>query len=128
MEVQHLHIRRRFPHFVRRGDARASVWRGTFQPRENSGQYAVSISYERGGIPQVRVLNPALAATTPHLHNGGALCLYFPLDWQWHGTRLLAETIFPWSASWLYFYELWLETGDWLGPSAPHGASKVVDP
>lgn len=29
--------------------------------------------------------------------------------------KLLADTIIPWTVEWLYFYELWLATGEWLG-------------
>lgn len=31
---------------------------------------------------------------------------------------LIAKTILPWTALWLYYYELWLDTGKWLGPSS----------
>jgi hypothetical protein len=31
---------------------------------------------------------------------------------------LIATTILPWTALWLYYYELWLDTGKWLGPSS----------
>jgi hypothetical protein len=27
----------------------------------------------------------------------------------------LAMTVIPWISEWLYFYELWLVTGEWLG-------------
>ena len=32
--------------------------------------------------------------------------------------QLIANTIIPWTGSWLFFYELWLDTGKWLGPSS----------
>lgn len=37
---------------------------------------------------------------------------------------MIAETIVPWTALWLLYYELWLETDEWLGPEAPHQAKK----
>jgi len=36
---------------------------------------------------------------------------------------LIATTILPWTALWLYYYELWLDTGKWLGPSS-HSADR----
>lgn len=27
----------------------------------------------------------------------------------------IANTIIPWTIEWLYYYELWLATGEWLG-------------
>ena len=30
-------------------------------------------------------------------------------------TKLISNTIIPWTIEWLYFYELWLATGEWLG-------------
>lgn len=72
------------------------------------------------GIPTVRVERPKLKPGAPHLYPDGRLCLYYPPDRRWHSGYLLADTILPWTASWLYFYELWLDTDEWLGPSAPH--------
>jgi hypothetical protein len=38
----------------------------------------------------------------------------------------LAETIVPWTAEWLFFYEVWMEDpeGRWLGLEAPHDDKK----
>ena len=36
------------------------------------------------------------------------------------------ETIVPWTAEWIVFYELWKITGEWLGPEAPHGAGEKI--
>ncbi len=30
------------------------------------------------------------------------------------------DTIIPWTAEWLVFYELWKDTGTWQGAEAPH--------
>ena len=29
--------------------------------------------------------------------------------------KFLSKTIVPWTVEWLYFYELWLATGEWYG-------------
>lgn len=79
-------------------------------------------------MPIVRVLSPALAPDAPHVYRGGELCLYWPKEWRWYGDELIAETIVPWTASWLFYYELWLDTGKWLGPSShPDAGSKMED-
>ncbi len=41
------------------------------------------------------------------------LCLYLP--GQWSGEKPIAVTIVPWASVWLYFYEVWRATGEWLG-------------
>lgn len=124
MALQTFHIAHRWPTFKRSGGARASVWRGQLQPSPAAPRYTVLLSYTLGHTPTVRVEKPKLKPDAPHLYRGGNLCLYYPGDWLWHSGRIIADTILPWAASWLYFYELWLDTGEWLGPSAPHGLSE----
>lgn len=43
------------------------------------------------------------------------LCLYRPGKKQWDRSMLLSETAIPWAIEWLYFYEIWVSTGKWLG-------------
>ncbi|ACX76279.1 hypothetical protein Fisuc_2696 [Fibrobacter succinogenes subsp. succinogenes S85] len=43
------------------------------------------------------------------------LCLYHPKKRPWDRSMLLSETVIPWAIEWLYFYEIWLCTGQWLG-------------
>jgi hypothetical protein len=70
------------------------------------------------------VVSPQLAPNPPHVYRSDddSLCLYWPMEWSWTPTASLAATIVPWSALWLYYYEAWLVTGEWLGPSSPHGS------
>jgi hypothetical protein len=118
LAVQDLHLRHRFPGFVAERGNGVWTWRGNLQPRASSPVYRVSIQCKEGRVPVVRVLSPALAPNAPHLYRGGKLCLYWPEEWRWYGDELIAETIVPWTASWLFYYELWLDTGKWLGPSS----------
>ncbi|MDZ4258235.1 MAG: hypothetical protein U0974_02510 [Gemmatimonadales bacterium] len=46
--------------------------------------------------------------------------MYRPGEWRWNSSASLAETIVPWAALWLYYYEAWQVTGVWYGPEAPH--------
>ncbi len=120
MALQAYHMRLRWPQFTRAGNAQASVWRGRLAPTDESAPYEISVAYRLGGIPKVRVLKPAIQPEAPHRYGDGSLCLYWPVEWDWQGDRLIAETIVPWTSHWLYLYELWQVTGVWLGPSAPH--------
>jgi hypothetical protein len=91
------------------------------QPTDKSSEYLVKIIYRLYEIPQVSVLKPKLHPEAPHIYRAsGALCLYYPEDGSWNSRKLLGNTIFLWTAEWLYYYELWLATGQWLGPEVPH--------
>lgn len=118
LALQDAHIRQCFPAFSRHISRGHAVWRGALQPRRNSPAYHVRVSYKLKKVPKVQILSPSLVTGTGHLYPDGSLCLYWPKEWQWRADQLIAETIIPWSASWLFFYELWLDTGEWLGPSS----------
>lgn len=124
LAVQNLQVRRLFPGFSYRYCRSAAHWSGTLQPRLTSPVYTIEISYRLFRIPIVKVLHPVLAPKPPHVYPDGSLCLYWPREWRWTTQCLIAETIIPWTASWLYFYELWLDTEKWLGPSAHDSPSK----
>ncbi len=113
---------RTFPGFHARPNAVGGVtWRGTLQPTPESPKYSVRVIHNAQGPPRVYVDSHWLDPRCRHLYEGGALCLYWPKQWWWTAGESLPETIIAWSALWLYFYELWLVTGEWLAPSSPHG-------
>jgi len=97
------------------------VWNGELQPTPESPRYRVRIDHEGGDAPAVWVEKPDLPKDAPHRYPSGKLCLYWPEEWSWRDEETLAETIVPWAALWLYYYEVWQVTGEWLGPEAPHG-------
>lgn len=120
---QHGRIRAAFPGFtmkIRRGGA---TWTGTLQPRLASPTYCLQVSYMLREVPKVRVVRPELVQGAPHLYHDGSLCLYWPKNWRWAPHEAIAETLLPWAALWLYYYELWLDTGEWLGPTS-HASPK----
>lgn len=53
----------------------------------------------------------------PHVYNTKKqeLCLYRPKKREWNNTMFLSKTAIPWAVEWLYFYEVWLCTGEWFG-------------
>ncbi|MBN4003604.1 MAG: hypothetical protein HWQ58_18080 [Nostoc sp. LPT] len=116
--LQNLHIRYRFPGFTYKRELGAGVWRGTLQPSPLSQKYRVAVSYKLNSYPNVKVISPALSPKAPHLWTDGTLCLYYPKESPWQRDMLIATTILPWTALWLYYYELWLDTGKWLGSSS----------
>ena len=85
-----------------------------------SDKYVVRISYKLSGAPQVTVVTPRLRVRgdgqpIPHLYPGEFLCLHRPQYREWKPTLFVADTIVPWAALWLYYYEIWHVTGVWLG-------------
>jgi hypothetical protein len=58
-----------------------------------------------------------------------SLCLFNPEKREWNPEQRLGDTILPWACIWLYFYEIWLATGDWKGggdhPIPPSRANTV---
>lgn len=117
-----------FPQFRRRnsGQPTTGIWVGTLQPSVESPEYVLRIIYTLNNPPFVEVLSPKIRDDAPHRFADGSLCLYYPDDGSWHSQAFIARTIILWAASWLYFYENWLKTGEWLGPEAPHSSRKVA--
>lgn len=97
-------------------------WKGTLNPTPLSNNYVVKLSYSLGESPKTYVVSPQLSIPTgerlPHVYNqkNQRLCLYYPGEKsKWNPLAYLAETIVPWASEWLFYYELWLSTGEWLG-------------
>ncbi len=110
-----------FPQFCWRITRLGGVeWKGTLQPTPDSTVYEVMIVHEPDRMPRVWVERPSIRKDAWHRYPDGSLCLYWPKEWRWTPRESLAETIVPWTAFWLYYYELWCIAGDWLGPSSPH--------
>jgi hypothetical protein len=119
LEIQNFHVKSRFPNFNYRWSHGVGLWTGFIKPTPLSTSYKVKISYKLGSIPDVFVLEPELktrAGTVkiPHTYEAKRPCIYDPKT-DWDKSRFIAETIIPWFSLWLYFYEVWFQTGKWLG-------------
>lgn len=123
-----------------------SAWEGELRPISQS--HRVRITDHRGlddgrivfvgRWPSVRLLTPInpRAKTpdkpVPHIYGrhddprGTDLCLFHPASRDWTDGMLLAESIVPWAAEWLFYYEMWHVTGMWGGEEAPHVDAPVV--
>jgi hypothetical protein len=95
-----------------------------------SNTYQVRVTYKLGSDPDVHVLRPVLRDRSveeriPHVYPGNRLCLFLPGIGEWRPIDPIADTIVPWTATWLYFYEVWLATGRWHGEGEhPTGTSR----
>lgn len=92
-------------------------WTGQITPAAMCDTYTVRVSHKSVGRPDVEVVAPKLRAypgkRLPHMFSDGTLCLH--LSNEWNGGKIIAHTVMHWAARWLFFYEIWLLTGDWQG-------------
>lgn len=93
---------------------------GSLQPTSRSQQYIAEIRYNHLEFPEIRILSPTLVTNfkgdkIPHVYPGKRLCLFYPKYSEFKFADLLSETIIPWTSLWLYYYEVWHMTGEWLG-------------
>ena len=95
------------------------IWRGYARPTSASEQYKISIAYTLGHYPKTKVLSPGLkrreGKPIPHMYKQGSLCLFNPNKFEWNPNQRLSDSILPLACLWLYFYEIWLATGEWKG-------------
>jgi hypothetical protein len=94
---------------------------GRIIPSLHCPVYEILIRYHYGRIPSVSITDPVITPSPRfHMYSDRSLCLYFPDDGRWKISDDVHKKIIPWVAEWLVFYELFLLTGQWLGPEAPH--------
>lgn len=117
---------RTFPQFQYHGLREGGLkWLGTLTPTPSSPVYEVCVVHRLGWVPEVTILHPKVPPGVPHRYSDKWLCLYWPDEFRWTDTELLAETIVKWTAFWLFYYEIWQLTGEWMGPESPHGKAKT---
>ncbi len=114
------HLRLRWPGFQSQVSDGVLTATGSLQPTEISAIYTVNVRQHGGKNPEVRVLSPQLemgpnGEAIPHMYEQDRLCLFVPGGDEWKPDDPIATTILPWASLWLYFYEVWKATGDWLG-------------
>ena len=97
--------------------------RGVVQPSELHDAYRVRVEYRVWAPPKAWIEEPQLRRLEPeeriphtYLDDGVERpCLYLPQTGEWSPEKKLAMTIIPWLSLWLFFYESWRVTGEWLG-------------
>src|SRR5712691_11341078 len=91
------------------------------RPTDLSPTYRIRIDYIRERSPRIYVETPELVPNAKHMYADGRLCVY----WHEYNNSLgFGETIVPWTAEWLFFYEYWQVHGMWLAPESPHAGTK----
>ena len=119
LALQALHLKKLFPDSSALVQRNGMIWEGDLLPTPLSKLYTVRLNYKLGEPPRVNVLKPELITPEgeklPHTYSKKQLCLYYPGSDDWRGDMLLSKTIVPWISEWLYFFELWLVTGEWYG-------------
>lgn len=101
------------------------TWQGDFSPAALSDTYRLKLEYRQGGEPKAYIVSPknlplAEGATRlPHTYRNKErlqqLCLYLPGTGEWKPSMKLADTMVHWAVQWMYYYEIWVTTGKWLG-------------
>ena len=86
--------------------------------------YNISVKYRGNLRPVVNVNTPVLVDKPPHTFSDKSLCLYHSDNFKWNAGKLIAKEIMQWTIAWIYFYEYWLQTGEWIAPEVPHNAVK----
>jgi len=58
-----------------------------------------------------------LGRRIPHLYQQKPprLCLYLPRTYEWQSWMRLDQTVVPWTALWLFYFEEWLVSDKWKG-------------
>lgn len=108
------------------------VWVGELQSTPGGNSYLIRIEYQPPGHPKVYLLRPKLVLTSKgqdfnHVYKDGRLCLYDSRVNEWTHEMGIARSIVPWTILWLFFYEVWLQTGKWCGEEAVHSVDKDAD-
>jgi len=104
------------------------------RPTPSSKMYTLLLVYKEKGIPHIYVLNPKLQEESgefniPHLYDQKKLrlCLYYPNYNEYSFNDYIAEQIIPWTKLWLFHYEVWLYTKEWLGGGIHPGDEKDTE-
>lgn len=103
--------------FIKRNYLKAT---GTISPTPRSCIYVFEIKYWFGNKVQIFIRDPLIKTElngkkAEHLYKDGSLCLFFPKAKEFTPKNLIVDYIVPWISLWLFFYEVWLVTGEWKG-------------
>lgn len=94
--------------------------RGLIKPTARSCWYSYEVKYRFREEIKIFIRDPLIKTElngkkAEHLYKDGSLCLFFPKAKEFNSKNLIVDNIVPWISLWLFFYEVWLVTGDWKG-------------
>lgn len=101
------------------------LWEGVIKPTPLSREYNIRIICNGFfGRPRVILYGNSIEGIEkenfPHHFkidrhkNEVELCLHMFYEFSYKHSWI-ADTIVPWAQEWLYYYEVWLATGEWCG-------------
>lgn len=130
---QHSQLKKAYPSSeckIKMGIASAVL---CLRPTDQSIEYTIRVDSKVGmKFVNIFVIKPRVTLywedkKVPHLYpSDGSLCLYYPKYKEWKYTDSWADTLIPWTSLWLFYFELWQETGNWIGGGI-HGSKKLSD-
>lgn len=104
---------------------RELVYRFELSPTVASRVYTCELHVKPGyQHPEMIVVAPNLKALAsgkklPHIYpfagKGTRLCLWKPKNREWDPAMKLSETYIAWTLRWLWYFEDWLQSGEWAG-------------
>lgn len=118
--MQYGAIKSKYPEFVSTLSKGSLTIKGQIRPTARSKAYTFKLKYSVGSVPDVSIITPPLEKNfkgedIPHTYPKEKLCLYYPGYKEFSSSMLISDTIIPWISLWLYHYENWHLTGDWMG-------------
>lgn len=121
-------MKSKFPQFKNKQKGDNVIFTGDLFIKPELPIYNISIEYRGDSRPFVRINSPALVDKPPHFYQSTkSLCLYHIDNYKWKSDKLIAKEIMQWTIAWIYFYEYWLQTGEWVGPEVEHNTEKDDD-
>lgn len=104
---------------------RGLIYRMELSPSSASRLYQCELHVPPGlVVPEMTVRDPDLEMLAggkklPHVYpykgKGVHLCLWRPRYKEWNWSMKLSQTYVPWTIEWLFYFEDWLQTGEWAG-------------
>ena len=98
------------------------LWRFESSPNPLSRTYGIRLKLDGKRSPEVYVESPDLhllaeGRPLPHVYQQEPprLCLFLPGTSEYRPWMRLDQTIVPWTALWLFYFEDWLATDEWKG-------------
>lgn len=117
---QYAHLRRDYPLFKVTIFRETLNVKGIIRPTPRSCVYNFKIHFKIGERPLIKITKPELKRNfknekIPHVYSDNELCLYYPKYKEFTSKQPISDYIVPWISLWLYYYEIWHVTGEWLG-------------
>lgn len=92
--------------------------RGDFISTLTNNIYRVNIVKRVNKAPKVFILEPEIFKK--HTYSDGSLCFYYYKNFKWNNNFWISDYHIPWTSAWIYFYEVWIITGEWYADEVLH--------